>query len=147
MAAHNDRSDRRSVDLYFSDYFGIPRRTIEKYGALDISLVGDLPLFIGPFLLFKSRKPAYRQLHARIIEYLRFLRDRASDKDGDPALLKSWYTFPEVKQTWLGFSRGGNRGAVGLGRDFAGALSLPVQFIQVADVQPLGQPGETTRRA
>jgi hypothetical protein len=120
-AARKDRPEGRGVDLYFSDYFGIPRRTIQTYGALDISLVGDLPLFIDPFLLFKSRKPAYRQLHDRIVKYLRFLRDRASDKDGDPALLKSWYTFPEVKQTWLGFSRSGNRGA-GLGRDFAGAL-------------------------
>jgi hypothetical protein len=58
MAARKDRSEGRGVDLYFSDYFGIPRRTIQKYGALDISLVGDLLLFIDPFLLFKSRKPA-----------------------------------------------------------------------------------------
>lgn len=37
-------------------------------------------------------------------------------------LLKAWYTFPEVKQTWLGFSRSGNCGT-GLGEDFAEALN------------------------
>src|SRR5262249_26310509 len=37
------------------------------------------------------------------------------------ALLRAWYCFPEVKQTWLGFSLEGNKGS-GLGIDFARAL-------------------------
>jgi hypothetical protein len=36
-------------------------------------------------------------------------------------LLRSWYCFPEVKQTWLGFSLEGNEGR-GLGIDFARSL-------------------------
>src|ERR1700674_1687627 len=109
------------MDIYFSDYFKVSPDTIDKYGAFNVSLVADLPLFIDPFLLFNSRKPEYRALHDRIITYLRFLRDQAADRDLDPGLLKAWYRFSEIKQNWLGFSVDGNRGS-GLGQDFAVAL-------------------------
>jgi hypothetical protein len=56
-----------------------------------------------------------------MIDYLRFLRDKASDPNLSDGLLKAWYRFPEVKQNWFGFSVDGNRGS-GLGRDFASAL-------------------------
>ena len=36
-------------------------------------------------------------------------------------MLKSWFMFSEVKQTWLGFSLSGNAGR-GLGPDFAKGL-------------------------
>jgi hypothetical protein len=43
--------------VYFSDEFTIEPDVLEAYGALDMSVVTDLPLFIDPFLLFKvSRK-------------------------------------------------------------------------------------------
>src|SRR5438067_1787004 len=107
---------------YFSEYFGTDRKALRRHGAFDISLVTDLPLFIDPFLLFNSRKKRYKQLHQDILNYLAFLRDRAKDKKGlDPGLLSAWYRFPEVRQTWLGFTRSGNRGH-GLGRNFAVAL-------------------------
>jgi hypothetical protein len=109
------------MDVYFSDFFGVSPATIEKYGAFNISLVADLPLFIDPFLLFNSKKPEYRSLHDEIIEYLRFLRDKSTDQDPAPGLLKAWYRFPEVKQNWFGFSVGNNRGS-GLGHEFAIAL-------------------------
>jgi len=99
------------MDVYFSDFYGVSPATIEKYGAFNISLVADLPLFIDPFLLFNSKKPEYRFLHDQIIEYLRFLRDKSTDQDSDPGLLKAWYRFPEVKQNWFGFSVGNNREA------------------------------------
>ncbi len=35
--------------MYFSDYFKVRPQVIEKYGAFNISLVADLPLFIDPF--------------------------------------------------------------------------------------------------
>lgn len=38
-----------------------------------------------------------------------------------PGLLKAWFMFPEVKQTWLGYSLVGNGGS-GLGPNFARAL-------------------------
>jgi hypothetical protein len=43
-------------------------------------------------------------------------------------LLKSWYYFAEVKQTWLGFSGSGNSGR-GLGKEFAIALNSNLQNI------------------
>src|ERR1700674_1928037 len=98
------------MDIYFSDYFKVLRDTIDKYGAFNISLVADLPLFIDPFLLFNSKKPKYQHLHDEIIRYLRFLRDKAATEHLDPGLIHAWYRFPEVKQTWLGFSRTSNRG-------------------------------------
>lgn len=110
--------------IYFSDFFCVSRSLLEKYGAFNISLLADLPLFVDPFLLFNSKKPLYRALHDGMIGYLRFLRDRSvDDPDLDPGLLDAWYMFPEVEQNWLGFSAKGNRGR-GLGKTFAEALHL-----------------------
>ena len=109
------------MNLSFSDFFGVPARTVEKYGAFNISLLADLPLFVDPFLLFNSKKSEYRKLHDQMIEYLRFLRDKSANQQLDPGLIHAWYFFPEVKQNWLGFSYSGNQGR-GLGRKFAYAL-------------------------
>jgi hypothetical protein len=106
---------------FFSDRFGVDADVLEQYGALDVSLVADLPLFIDPFLLFNSKKTEYRRLHDELIRYLIFLRDKSQKGDVSDALLRAWYCFPEVKQTWLGFSLEGNKGS-GLGIDFARAL-------------------------
>lgn len=110
-----------AVDVYFTECFEIDEDILEGHGAFNVSLVTDLPLFIDPFLLFNSAKPEYRELHGQIIRYLVFLRDKAQAGAIQPALLRSWYCFPEVKQTWLGFSKMDNRGS-GLGLDFAHAL-------------------------
>ncbi len=101
--------------VYFSEYFDVKPKTLEDYGAFDISVVSDLPLFIDPFLLFNSKKKEYQELHEGIIKYLVFLRDKAS-KDLDPGLVAYLYRFKEVKQNWLGFTLLGNGGH---------ALSLP----------------------
>ncbi len=108
------------IELYFSQHFGVSPKVLEDYGAFDVSLASDLPLFIDPFLLFNSKKQEYRDLHDGMIRYLLFLRDRATP-DLDPGLIKSWYMFQEVKQNWLGFTVLGNSGT-GLGKDFARAL-------------------------
>jgi len=112
---------RDQESVYFSQYFGVSAARLKRHGAFDISLVTDLPLFIDPFLLFNSRKKTYRTLHDKIIRYLRFLRDKSASKSLDPGLMQAWYRFPEVRQTWLGFSVSGNRGH-GLGVDFARSL-------------------------
>jgi len=109
------------MKIYFSDYFEISPKVLEKYGAFNISLINDLPLFIDPFLLFHSRKHKYKELHSQIIKYVRFLRDKSADINLESGLLQSWYFFPEVKQNWLGFSVSGNRGS-GLRDDFAQSL-------------------------
>ncbi|HUG16214.1 MAG TPA: hypothetical protein VMM78_14515 [Thermomicrobiales bacterium] len=113
--------DPRPPQIYFSDFFGVAPQSLEEYGAFNVSLINDLPLFVDPFLLFNSDDPVYRQLHDEIIRYLRFLRDRSRGSTLDLGLIASWYQFKEIKQNWLGFSRSGNRGS-GLGPTFARAL-------------------------
>jgi hypothetical protein len=114
--------------MYFSDFFAVSPEILDKYGALNISLVNDLPLFIDPFLLFNSEKAEYQDLHAGIIDYLVFLRDQSITRTIDAGLLESWYCFHEVKQNWLGFSSVGNRGS-GLGIDFANTLNASLGAI------------------
>lgn len=109
------------VKAFFSDIFGVDPEALQTYGALNISLVNDLPLFIDPFLLFNSTEPAYQELHAAMIQYLAFLRDRSVEGSINDGLLEAWFTFREVRQNWLGFSVTGN-GGTGLGMDFARAL-------------------------
>ncbi len=106
--------------VYFSDRFNVSPQVLEQHGAFDISVVSDLPVFIDPFLLFNSDKDEYKALHDQILEYLRFLRDHAHEPL-DSGRIKSWYTFSEVRQNWLGFTVGSNRGH-GLGKAFAVAL-------------------------
>lgn len=110
------------INLYFSDIFDVSPKVLDKYGAFNISLVTDLPLFIDPFLLFNSKKKQCRQLHDDIIRYLRFLKDKSTSGPVSAGLLKSWYHFSEVKENWLGFCASGNTGR-GLGKDFARALN------------------------
>lgn len=47
------------MKIYFSDFFNVTPDILDKYGAFNISLINDLPLFIDPFLLFGSKKPEY----------------------------------------------------------------------------------------
>ncbi|MEJ7784719.1 MAG: hypothetical protein WKF96_07945 [Solirubrobacteraceae bacterium] len=108
------------MDLYFSDHYEVTAATLEDYGAFDISLVSDLPLFVDPFLLFNSKDPVFQGLHSDVLKYLLFLRDEAVP-DLDEGLIDSWYRFKEVKQNWFGFTHFGNGGA-GLGADFARSL-------------------------
>ena len=108
--------------IFFSDFFNVSPDLIEEYGAFNISLINDLPLFVDPFLLFNSEKPDYQQLHKNIICYMRFLKEISLSGKINPPLIDAWFTFPEVKQNWLGFSETGNKGH-GLGKDFANALN------------------------
>ena len=110
------------MNIYFSDYFRINKDILDKYGAFDVSLINDLPVFIDPFLLFASDNKEYQVLHDKIIEYIAFLRDMSQSGEIRPGLLKSWFQFPEVKQNWLGYSKSGNGGR-GLGSQFADALN------------------------
>lgn len=112
----------KNINLYFSDVFGISEEILDQYGAFNISVVTDLPLFIDPFLLFYSDKDTYQGLHDNMINYLRFLKKKSEEGLISPALIKSWYCFSEVKQNWLGFCESGNTGR-GLGTNFAGALN------------------------
>ena len=104
------------VKIYFSDFFNVTPEVVREYGAFNVSLVSDLPLFIDPFLLFNSRKAEYRALHAEMIKYLRFLREKSVQGHLLPGLIAAWYRFPEVKQNNFGFCLAGNQGR-GLGNE------------------------------
>jgi hypothetical protein len=110
------------MKLFFSNVFNVSEKSLDRYGAFNISLITDLPLFIDPFLLFASEKPEYQRLHEQIIEYLTFLKKKSEDGSIDPLLIKAWYHFPEIKENWLGFCGTSNTGH-GLGADFANALN------------------------
>ncbi|MCD6437288.1 MAG: hypothetical protein J7L56_03355 [Halomonas sp.] len=110
------------MNVYFSDYFSVSKDDLEEYGAFNVSLINDLPVFIDPFLLFNSDEPEYQHLHDEIIKYIGFLRDMSEAGEISRGLVRHWFLFPEVKQNWLGFSKVGNGGS-GLGPEFASALN------------------------
>lgn len=110
------------MDIFFSDFFEVSPEIIDEYGAFNVSLVNDLPLFVDPFLLFNSESSVYQQLHAEIIKYMRFLKKVSLSGEINRHLVNAWFTFPEVKQNWLGFSLSGNKGH-GLGMEFAHSLN------------------------
>ncbi|WP_371180702.1 hypothetical protein [Xanthomonas sacchari] len=110
------------MKVYFSDYFSVSPEALKEYGALNVSLINDLPLFIDPFLLFNSEKKEYLDLHAAIIKYIRFLRDLSEGGKTSDGHIKHLFTFKEVKQNWLGYSMVGNSGS-GLGAKFATAMN------------------------
>jgi len=111
-----------SNKIYFSDFFNIDSRLLEEYGAFNVSLVNDLPLFIDPFLIFCNEETECQEMHDEIIKYLIYLRDRAAVEEfPSDGVLKYYYCFPEVKQNYLGFCKKGNSGS-GLGLDFGRAL-------------------------
>ena len=55
------------LNIYFSDFFNVDEDIIESYGAVNISLINYMPLFVDLFLLFNSEKPEYQQIHSNII--------------------------------------------------------------------------------
>ncbi|MFS7383130.1 hypothetical protein AB6870_13725 [Rahnella inusitata] len=110
------------LKIFFSDFFDVKPQELKDYGAFNISLINDLPLFIDPFLLFNSESEKYKELHEKIIKYVGFLRDMSQGDALNKGLIKSWFLFPEVRQNWFGYSRMGNGGS-GLGIDFATSLN------------------------
>lgn len=116
------------MKVYFSDFFDVDPDVLHDYGAFNISLINDLPLFVDPFLLFNSPKEEYQRLHKEILRYVGFLRDRSMEGGLRAGLLHGWFTFSEVKQNWLGYSLVGNEGR-GLGPDFARALNENLHYV------------------
>lgn len=116
------------MKIYFSDFFKVSSDRLEEYGAFNVSLINDLPLFIDPFLLFGSKKAEYKKLHDDIIEYLSFLKRKSEEGVTELSQIKSWYLFPEVKQNWFGYSKVGNKGS-GLGTDFGRSMSTSMHTV------------------
>lgn len=49
-----DEHDHVLVPIYFSNVFEVDEQVVDDYGAFNVALVNDLPLFVDPFLLFDS---------------------------------------------------------------------------------------------
>lgn len=109
------------MKLLFSEVFDVDPAAVAAYGAFDVALVADLPLFVDPFLIFNSPDPKYQELHEGIVRYLLFLHKKAQGGGISDGLIKAWYRFPEISENWLGFSATTNQGH-GLGKKFAVAL-------------------------
>jgi ASC-1-like (ASCH) protein len=116
------------MKIYFTDFFNVSPATLEKYGAFNISLINDLPLFIDPFLLFGNKKKEYQELHKSILKYLSFLKSKSEVGITELSQIKSWYLFPEIKQNWFGYSKIGNSGS-GLGVKFGKAMSSSMHIV------------------
>lgn len=90
--------------IYFSDIFGVKESILDRFGAFNISLVNDLPLFIDPFLLYASKKREYQNLHSEILKYLSFLKAKSEQKCNDAAQVRMWYCFPKLNRTGWGIA-------------------------------------------
>jgi len=112
--------------MFFSEYFGIDPRLLREYGAVDISLVCDMPLFVDPMLIFNSDKPEYKKQHESIIRYFHFLATKANC-DLEKSEIRAWFKFSEVKNNWLGYSLAGNSG-LALGNEYAQFLYDNIGF-------------------
>ena len=115
------------MNKLFSEEFEIESNIIEEYGAVDISLVCDIPLFIDPLLIFNSSKDKYKELHNEIIRYFHFLA-RKAEKELSESEIKTWFTFKEVCNNWLGYSLEGNKGSA-LNMEFARILYKNIGFV------------------
>lgn len=113
--------------MYFSDRFEVSPDLINEYGAVDISLICDTPLFVDPMLIFNSKNKEYEDLHRKIIKYFHFLALKAKEglsKDE----ISVWFNFNEVPNNWLGYSLDGNKG-LALGKKYATFLSENIDFV------------------
>ncbi|MGN0819177.1 MAG: hypothetical protein ACI4M6_02110 [Christensenellaceae bacterium] len=112
--------------MYFSDCFQVDKQKIEDYGAIDINLICDLPLFIDPMLIFNSAKPEYINLHNQIIQYFHFLaeKSRFGFSEGE---LTTYFNFSEIKNNWFGYSKKGNVGN-GNGKKFSRFFAANLKF-------------------
>ncbi len=113
--------------MFFSEQFGVDTEKIREYGAVDISLVCDIPLFIDPMLIFNSDKAEYQAVHQEIIRYFHFLYTKAQQGLSSEQI-NAWFNFSEVPNNWLGYSLAGNKG-LALGKKYANFLYENIGFI------------------
>src|SRR5574344_2857745 len=93
----------------FSEKFNVSKDIISSYGTIDISLISDIPMFIDPILIFNSEKKEYKLLHEKMIKYMHFLAIK-SKTNLSKSEIKTWFSFNEVCNNWLGYSISGNKG-------------------------------------
>ena len=112
--------------MFFTEKFQVDSNILKNYGAVDISLICDVPLFIDPMLIFNSEKDIYRELHNSIIRYFHFLYTKATQGLTSKEI-DAWFNFSEVPNNWLGYSLFGNKG-LALGKKYANFLYENIAF-------------------
>lgn len=110
------------MNIYFTDFFNVDPRVLSDYGALNITLIRDLPLFIDPFLIFGNDSAEYQALHNDMLKYMAFLKGKSEERKLNNDEVIAWYKFSEVKQNWFGYSKTGNSGR-GLGMMFGRTMA------------------------
>ena len=113
--------------MLFSDYFNIDKQLLDDYGAVNVSLFADTPLFIDPLLIYGNEDSQIRSLYPRISNYLRFL-DKVSISNPTEQEIKYYFQSKEIKENWLGLCTSGNQGSA-LGKDFAHELFESIKTI------------------
>ncbi len=112
--------------MFFTEKFQVSSEILKSYGAVDISLICDVPLFVDPMLIFNSDNERYTELHNNIIHYFYFLYTKAA-QGLTPKEIDAWFNFSEVPNNWLGYSLCGNKG-LALGKKYANFLYDNIAF-------------------
>lgn len=112
--------------MFFTEKFQVSSEILKSYGAVDISLICDVPLFVDPMLIFNSNNERYTELHNNIIHYFYFLYTKAA-QGLTPKEIDAWFNFSEVPNNWLGYSLYGNKG-LALGKKYANFLYDNIAF-------------------
>ena len=112
--------------MFFTEKFQVSSEILKSYGAVDISLICDVPLFVDPMLIFNSDNERYTELHNNIIHYFYFLYTKAA-QGLTPKEIDAWFNFSEVPNNWLGYSLRGNKG-LALGKKYANFLYDNIAF-------------------
>ncbi len=112
--------------MFFTERFQVSSEILKSYGAVDISLICDVPLFVDPMLIFNSKNERYAELHKGIIHYFYFLYSKAA-QGLTPKEIDAWFNFSEVPNNWLGYSLYGNKG-LALGKKYANFLYENIAF-------------------
>ena len=112
--------------MFFTEKFQVSSEILKSYGAVDISLICDVLLFVDPMLIFNSDNERYTELHNNIIHYFYFLYTKAT-QGLTPKEIDAWFNFSEVPNNWLGYSLCGNKG-LALGKKYANFLYDNIAF-------------------
>ena len=113
--------------MLFSEYFGVDKQLLDEYGAVDISLVCDLPLFIDPMLIYLNKNPEIKKHYQDIETYLQILLKKASC-NLNQIQINNFFSFKERGNNWFGVCKNGNRGNA-LGKKFASEFYSQISTI------------------
>lgn len=107
--------------MLFNEYYDVTTESLDEYGAFNISLDCDTPLYIDPILIFLSKSKEIKNWHSKIINYILFLSQQKHKYGFSKGILNNFFTFKEVRNNWLGVCTTGNSG-LALGKMYANSL-------------------------